>query len=170
MVMVVIKQSECLGLPIISASDGGIVGRVKDFLVSDKDKSIYGVTLEGNLFNSARIILLEDVLRIGKDAMIVYSKDVVRNSNSSPHYSMRDKEVYTRDGINLGIVKDIRINELNGEIECVEVSDGIIADIVNGRSVLPLIGRVLFSDSSIVVENQAYEEIEVGSRGIISYL
>lgn len=168
--MVVIKQSECLGLPIISASDGGIVGRVKDFLISDKDKSIYGVTLEGNLFNSARIILLEDVLRIGKDAMIVYSKDVVRNSNSSPHYSMRDKEVYTRDGINLGIVKDIRINELNGEIECVEVSDGIIADIVNGRSVLPLIGRVLFSDSNIVVENQAYEEIEVGSRGIISYL
>ena len=165
-----IKQSECVGLPVISASDGGIVGRVKDFLISYKDKSIYGVTLEGNLFTNTRIILLEDVLRIGKDAMVVCSKDIVRSSNRKAHYNMKDKEVYTRDGINLGIVKDIRINELSGEIECVEVSDGIISDIVNGRSVLPLIGKVLFSDASIVVESQAYEEIEVGNRGIASYL
>lgn len=170
MVIVVIKQSECVGLPIISASDGGVVGRLKDFLISDKDKSIYGVTLDGNLFSNKRIILLEDVLRIGKDAMIVCSKDVVRSSNRESHYRIKDKEVYTRDGINLGIVKDIRINELNGEIECVEVSDGIISDIINGRSVLPLVGKVLFSDNSIVVENQAYEEIDEGSRGIVSYL
>ena len=170
MVIVVIKQSECVGLPIISISDGFIVGRVKDFLISDKDKSIYGVTLEGNLFTSTKIIFLEDVLKIGKDAMLVFSKDVVRSLNRGPNYSIKDKEVYTREGINLGIVKDIRINELNGEIECVEVSDGIIADIINGRSVLPLIGKVVFSDSSIVVENQAYEEIDEGSRGIVSYL
>ena len=170
MVIVVIKQSECIGLPVISASDGGIVGRIKDFLISDEDKSIYGVTLEGSMFTDARIILLEDILKIGKDAMVVYSRDVARSPRKVSHYRIKDKEVYTRDGINLGIVKDIRINELSGEIECVEVSDGIISDIVNGRNVLPLIGKVLFSDNSIVVESQAYEEIELGSRGIIGYL
>ncbi|MBP5426645.1 MAG: PRC-barrel domain-containing protein [Clostridiales bacterium] len=165
-----IKQSECIGLPIISEKEGEIVGRVQDFLISDKDKSIFGFILEGNLFSGEKIILLENVLKMGKDAIVVDNKDVVSNLKVDINYKMKDKEVYTKDGINLGMIKDIRVNEENGEIECVEISDGIISDIINGRRVLPLIGKVLFSDNNIIVEKQAYEEIESSSKGINNYL
>ena len=67
------------------------------------------------------------------------------------------------------MVYDVRVNELNCEIECLEISNGMIADIINGCNVLPLIGKVIFSKDSILVEDQAYEELQVSKKGLNNY-
>lgn len=116
--------------------------------------------LEKSLLDKRKLIISEDIIKLGKDAVLVTSssKDVI-NYNQDEFYQIKDKEIYTKEGTNLGLVKDIRINEETGDIECFEISNGIISDIINGRVILPLIGKISFLDDCILVENEAFQEV-----------
>ena len=153
-----------MGLPIISFDSGEIVGRVKEFLFVSDLKKFFGIMLDGSFLNKDKIILSKNVISIGTDAIIVNGQDIVQDLKDvlgyRSIYQFKDKEIYTKDGKDLGMVKDIRINQENGDIECLEISDGIISDIINGRGILPLVGKVLFSDDCILVENEAYQELQ----------
>lgn len=172
-----IKQNECEGLPVIDINNGNIIGRFKEFLFLGIEKKVFGILLEDSFFATNEVILLDDIVKLGKDAFVVKSENVIlklktvlRNNKLKKAYHLKNKDVYTNKGINLGTVRDIRINELDGEIECLEISYGIVSDILNGRSILPLIGRVLFSKDSILVENQAYEELKLSNKGLNNYI
>jgi len=54
----------------------------------------------------------------------------------------------------------------HGKIDGIEVSDGLLQDIVKGRSVLPLIGKVEFGEENILVDNEAVEEMMETGGGI----
>lgn len=160
-----IRQSECTGLPIISFESSKIIGRVKEFLFVEDVRKFFGIMLDGELFNKDKVILSKNVIKIGKGAIIVDGEDVIKDLKNVLGYNQflyqfRDKEIYTKDGKNLGMVKDIRINEINGDVECLEISDGIISDLINGRGILPLIGKIAFSSDCILVENEAYQELQ----------
>ena len=115
--------------------------------------------LEKSTLNKSKLILSDDIIKLGKDAILVNCKPKhLLNYNMNEFYKIRDKEIYTKEGTNLGLVKDLRINEETGYIECLEISNGIISDIINGRCILPLIGKVMFLDDCILVEKEAFEE------------
>lgn len=166
------KYSEVLGLPVICVEDGKRMGIIKDILFCPKDKKVLAFLLERKGCKVLkRIILLKDILNLGKDAMIINDASCakeLRKMKKDIEFRdwgrMKGLNVYTKAGEDFGVVQDIMFDYKTGTIEGVEVSDGLLQDIVQGRNILPLFGKVEFSEENVIVDKEAVEEM-MGTGG-----
>jgi len=98
------------------------------------------------------VVFASDVLSLGRDALIVNDADDVRDLKKfCTDRNLRIKGYpgtshIHKNGEDLGTAKDVLFDLKHGKIDGIEVSDGLLQDIVKGRSVLPLIGKVEFGE------------------------
>ena len=155
------KYSDVIGLTVINIEDGKKIGIIKDVIFSTKYREVKGFLLERKSYEiRKKVILLKDVLSLGKDALIVNGCNCTKAlSKVEKEYELNDKgkikglKVFTKSGEDLGIVG-------------VEVSDGFFQDIVLGRKVIPLFGKVEFSTENILIDKEAVEEITSTGGGL----
>jgi uncharacterized protein YrrD len=171
------KYSHVLGLPVISASDGLKIGTLKDVVFSKENSVIAFVMEKGGSPVKGNVALLRDVLSLGNDALIIDNPDCLLNYRKfRKSYEMRKKvdlrgmKIYTRKGEDIGVVQDILFDYRTGKVEGVQVSDGLVQDILKGRSILPFIGKVEISNCNILIENDAIEEMVSTGGGLRSRL
>ncbi len=168
------KYSEIIGLPVICASGGKNIGIVKDILFCPESKEVKALLLEQKGFRvKKRIILIKDVINMGRDAVMVEdSKCIVEMSKAEKTGELgkrglvRGLNVFSREGNNIGAVEDIIFDSTTGHIEGLEITDGIFQDIINGRKIVPVIGRVEFGSENIILDKEAIEEIMETGGGI----
>ncbi|RCX13790.1 uncharacterized protein YrrD [Anaerobacterium chartisolvens] len=168
------RYSEVVGLPVISADTGKKLGLVKDVIFCPKKKEIKGFMLERKGCEIyKRIIFLKDVLNVGRDALIIENGASIRKMHRSENNEelkekgeIRGLKVYSKRGSDLGVVKDIVFDCKTGVVEGLEISDGLLQDIMKGRSLLPLFGKVEFSEENIIVEKEAVEEMTQTGGGL----
>jgi len=122
---------------------------------------------------SKKIIYTDDIVNIGKDAVIIKEENSLKNykkTKKSHEFTEKGEviglRVISKKGEDVGIVKDVIFDYKHNCIEGFEISDGLIHDLVKGRSVLPLIGKVEFGEEIILVDNDAVEEIMETGGGI----
>lgn len=162
-----IKYSEVVGLPVISAGSGKKVGLVKDVIFCPGKKEIKGFIVERRSFEvNQKLVFLEDILSVGKDAVIIDNtvnfkslKTLEKKGQLKDRGEVLGLKVYTVYGEELGIVKDILFDCESGFIEGVEISDGFFQDILKGRNIIPLFGKVEFGEDNILVGKEALEEM-----------
>lgn len=168
------KYSEVLGLPVICLDNGKKVGTVKNIIFCPKKQKLLAFLLECKSYEfNKKIILPEDIINIGKGAVIILEESSLkdlRKSQNREEFAEKGEviglRVFSKNGEEVGIVKDVLFDYKNGSIEGVEISDGLIQDLVKGRSVLPLIGKVEFGEEIILVDNDAVEEIMETGGGL----
>lgn len=168
------KYSEVVGLPVICAVDGKKVGVVKDMFFCPKERSVIAFLLDRKGWEvRKKLILAKDVLKLGTDALIINDAKAVKEfGNVKHHPEFRSKgdllglKIYTKKGEDLGVVKDVLFDFEKGTLDGVEVSDGLLHDIVEGRNVLPLFGKVEFGEENILVDSEAVEEMFESGRGL----
>lgn len=168
------KYSEVVGLPVICVDTGKKVGLVKDIIFCPGSKEIKAFIIERSSYEIKRkLVLPEDVLNIGHDAVIINSASNLKNlKDMEKKGDLRDKgevlglRVYTVNGEDLGVVKDILFDCDSGLIEGVEISDGLLQDIVKGRNIIPLFGKVEFSSENILIGKEALEEMTGTGGGL----
>lgn len=168
------RYSEVLGLPVICVDNGKKVGVVKNIIFCPKKKKLLAFLLECKSYEfNKKVVLAEDILSLGKDAVII--KDLnsltgLRKAKNADELSGKGEviglKVYSRTGEDFGVVKDVIFDYKNHTIEGVEISDGLLQDIVTGRNVLPLIGRVEFGEDILLVDNEAVEEMMETGGGL----
>lgn len=172
------RYSEVVGLPVICIEDGKRIGIVCDIIFCPKKKEVKALLLERKGCEiSMKAILLRDIASLGKDAVIV--KDCTRVTKMR---KLKDEElfidkgevkglrIFTKSGHDLGVVKDVLFDYKTGSIEGLEISDGLLQDIVQGRNILPLFGKVEFSEESILVDREAVEEMTTTGGGLKNIL
>lgn len=172
------KYSDVLGLPVISATDGMKIGILKDVAFCKDNKGILGFILEKrNHALKGNVILLQDVLSLGDDALIIDNPNCLleyrklkKTSELQDNMQLRGLKIYTHSGDNIGVVQDILFDYKTGKVEGVQVSDGLIQDILMGRNILPFLGKVEIGNNNILVENEAVEEMTNTGGGIRSRL
>ncbi len=172
------KYSKILGLPVISAKDGLKIGTLKEVIFCSSNKSILAFQKEkGSYPVKGSIILLQNLLSLGNDALIVDDPDnLLEYRCFKKKYQYQDKnhlrglKIFTHSGEDLGIVQDILFDYRTGKVEGVQVSDGIVQDILLGRNILPFFGRIEIGSSNILVENEAVEEMISTGGGLRSRL
>jgi len=168
------KYSEVIGLPVICIENGKKIGIIKDVIFYPKGQEVTGFLLENKGYEiTKKVILLKDVLNLGKDALIVNEGSCIkelRKVNKTQELkgkgNVKGLKVYSKSGKDLGLVKDVLFDHKTGVIEGVEISDGILQDIVQGRNILPLIGRVEFGEENILVEKEAVDEMTDTGGGL----
>lgn len=166
------KYSEVLGLPVISANDGMKIGALKDIVFRRDNKAVVALIIDKSMRSiKGNVILLRDVLSLGNDAIIINSPDcLLEMKNFKKSYEMRERielrglRIFTQSGDDLGIVQDILFDYRSGRVEGVQVSDGWIQDIIQGRNILPFLGKIEIGEENILVNNEAVEEM-ISSRG-----
>ena len=168
------RYSEVLNLPVISADNGKMVGVVKDVLFNTVTRDVKAFLLvHKGLEIGKRLILLKDILSLGTDAVVIDNCaciSVVGRAAYSEAFAKKGRilglRIFSRAGEDLGIVGDIIFDWVTGRVESVEVSDGIYQDVVKGRSLLPLYGKVEFSEENVLVDKEAVEEMVNTGGGI----
>lgn len=172
------RYGEVVGLPVICVDNGKKIGIVSDIVFCPGSREAKALVLERKGCQiRKKAIMFEDILSLGKDAVIVNDCSCAKNLKELEHSgSLKEKgiikglRIYSKSGDDVGVVKDILFDYKSGKIEGVEVSDSLIQDIMQGRNILPLYGRVEFSEENILVDKEAVEEMMNTGGGLIKKL
>jgi len=168
------RYSEVLNLPVICADSGKKAGVVKDILFSLGSRSAKAFLLDhSGISLNKRVVYISELLSLGGEAAIVNSSSCVSDMNRVDYTeAFRDEgallglKVYSKDGGELGIVKDVIFDYKTGKIEGFEISDGLIRDVMQGRKLLPLFGKVELGEEYAVVDREAVEEMQDTGGGL----
>ncbi|AWB45673.1 photosystem reaction center subunit H [Paenibacillus sp. CAA11] len=164
------KLQEMLGLSVFDVEDGKEIGKVLDFMISE-DWKILGVILEGKSIFSPhyKAVLWEDISAYGEDAVMIRNQQAVRKmeaENIQTTFALGDGKVkelsvLTSDGVMIGHVSDVYFDhELGNTITGLEISDGFISDLVEGRRWLPFTPEITKGENAIMVPPLSEERLE----------
>ena len=98
----------------------------------------------------------------------VCNGDAVDDISISPA-NLKGLRVFTRKGSEVGYIEDVLFDYRTGRIECLELSDGFLQDFIDGRKLMPLIGKVEFAEEHLLVSREAVEEMKESGGGIRKY-
>jgi len=136
------RSNEVLGLPVLIIGKGENAGEVKDLIFDFAEKRLSALVLKSSMLSSAKAVLFDDIVTIGKDGVCVKSREsLVRAKNLVQENAvcgaqLRNSKVFCEKGKELGILGELIISHSDGRIFEIEISRGVLADISEGFLVL----------------------------------
>ena len=173
------KCSEIIGLPVINLSKGEKIGYVKDILIISDTKKIKAFVIHSrNLFSKSKAILSEDIVQVGKNAVLIRDEEkfvAVQELLSSPNIrsykeGLVNQPIYTDSGVDLGVVQDAIFNFEIGQLHEIEISDGVIQDLMEGRKFIPVSESLQLEQGIVIVESEKTHNIRDNGKGIKKYI
>ncbi|GIO87919.1 hypothetical protein J25TS5_48510 [Paenibacillus faecis] len=170
------KLQEMVGLAVFDVEDGKQIGKVLDFLLDD-DWRITGIQLEGKaMFTSTvKVVLWEDIVAYGEDAVMIRNQQAIRKWDaeniqltfSTGNGKLKELPLLTEDGILIGHVTDVYFDqEMGNTITGIEVSDGFISDLMEGRKVLPFTPGMTKGENAIMVPPNSEQRLEKAMNSV----
>ncbi len=153
------KLRNLLGLPVLESKSGIQIGEVQEAILDIEKVTVRGIIVaNASWFTQDQGVMLDDLYRIGPDAVMVRDSQVVRELsdvlNSNNVFRFRDlaeKQIFTETGQCLGSLVDIIYDHITGEIKAYEVSDGLLTDLLYGRMVMPLPQAQAIGEDKVIV-------------------
>lgn len=149
------RTREIVGLPVLDIKTGERVGWVQDVVFDTEADEVLGVLLEGgHFFHSVKGIPRQAVAFIGKDALTVNT--VQLEEVKGVLWSQKvGNQVYTEDGEARGKIEDVFLDDSGERIVGYEVSDGLLADLFQGRGTILQQHVIVDGEDVLVVNDQA---------------
>lgn len=132
------------GLPIISLATGKEYGHVQDLLY--QDGSVIGFLVDPKgWFTKHQFLPVTSIENIGTDGVMISDSHVLKPMTTSEKKAIPLKTgkkrlhgtaLLTAEGEKLGLLEDVYFQEEVGTIIGYEVTEGLVADLVEGRSVV----------------------------------
>jgi uncharacterized protein YrrD len=168
-----VKGKDVIGLKVVTIDNGTVIETVDDIAFNPSTHRVEALLVSsGGLFSSAKAILMDDVRNIGEDAVVVPDADVIKSikelgdavssiADSNKH--LVKTNVLTVDGKELGKVTDIFFDSATGDVDSMEVSQGGLKTITEGKkSIKPADIVTIGADATIV---SAYTELKLEEQG-----
>jgi uncharacterized protein YrrD len=159
------KLFDLLGLKVLTSENGASLGILCDILINiQKILKIEGFIIS-SLDEKKQLFIPYDSIKIGNDIIFanMHTEPLLFDkSDFSQNHILKDEllglMVYTDDGHELGMVKELILSEEDYTIEGVACSDGLFNDILNGRTIYPLIGKTKVSKKGIYISQECAQE------------
>lgn len=165
------KYSKMLRMSGLALENGNSIGHVHDIVFDLKNKYVAWICMSINA--RKRFLSFGDVIDINGNIVIQSDdkiKDVDRKFIEKAKLvrgsEILNKKIMTNKGYDIGYINDIYIDLNYGSIEAFEISDGIVQDIISGRSIIPLIGELYLKKDYFFISKDACEEIIESERGL----
>jgi uncharacterized protein YrrD len=138
------RISDLLDLPVKCISgDRKIKHTVKSLLIDGNNNRIAAlICKEGSIKKYVKLILYEKIAAIDINGIVIVDQNCISNVpiQETYHYfqlnDILNQLVKNETGSLQGIITDIYINLLNGEIVSYEISEGYLDDFLNGRKIV----------------------------------
>ncbi|MBT2282141.1 PRC-barrel domain-containing protein [Paenibacillus polymyxa] len=164
------KLQEMIGLAVFDVEDGKQIGKIQDFIVND-DWEIEGIELEnkGLFTNHVKIVEWQDIVAYGEDAVMIRNQQAVRKTGADDikytyllgRSKLKEMSVLTEEGLLLGRVSDVYFDqELGNTIIGIEITDGFVSDLIEGRKWLPCTSDMSIGESAIMVPSLSEQRLE----------
>jgi len=148
------RASDLLGLPVIGANKRPL-GKVVEVLV-DLDREILGALViadktrgESGLLTVEDVVFDPESITVPADAIICGDGAVILRQGKLTLEQARKLSVETCSGNRLGNVADLIVEGF--KLIALELSDGLLQDVFEGRSVLPLLPDISFAGEKLIV-------------------
>ncbi|MGD6818209.1 PRC-barrel domain-containing protein [Metabacillus sp. 113a] len=147
------------GLPVFDARNAACIGKVTDLVISAAGR-VSGLVMDGKgLFKKDRFIPLSCISSVGEDGVMVGNPELLQPLAAAKedyrfqgHGNLLNKTVYSKNGVQLGLLEDVYFSEQLGTIVAYELTDGFFADLTEGRKkVNPLSEELTISKDAIVM-------------------
>jgi len=162
-----IKSKQLVGTGIVDQKSGKIIGKVASIIFYPGRKKILGFTVEsGKWLKKQKILPVKYISCIGSDKIMTISGDVLIDYEKYPEFTeaMDEKDrilglsVITCKGEELGYIEDIIIEEKNCTIEGYVLTDGIVEDIIKGKTIVPFAQEMIFGEDAVIISD-SYKNI-----------
>jgi len=149
------RARDIVGLPVIDLKTGDRVGWVQDVVFDPKSDKVSGVLLEGgHFFHVKKGIPRQAVAFIGKDALTVNTVHLAELKGVLWSQKVGN-QVYAEDGEARGKIEDVFLDDSGERIVGYEVSDGLLADLFQGRGTILQQHVIADGEDVLVVDDQA---------------
>lgn len=149
------KVSDLINLPVINLNTGSQTTIVNDVILDADNDILHGFLCENKLLPFEKIKNLgKDALMIEVDDMNVILESVKLHVNPPlflPKYIMATP-VVTEQGEYMGTIGDILLDEDTGKIIGYEISDGLLKDLVSGRSIITVPQIITYGEDAVVIK------------------
>ncbi|MDI6705316.1 MAG: PRC-barrel domain-containing protein [Bacillota bacterium] len=168
-------MSEIVGMKVLD-SKGGFAGEVETVVYSRNRRRIVGLLLKrGKLARSMGAVLYRDIVSIG-DSVIIVAQNAVMNPGSSAEIERTMQEdsdiighrVFTSEGKEIGMVKDVVFNENGGSVEGYILAGDFIDDLLNGRKMFKLTDNAVIGEGSIILNGERSDFSTLSNSGLKS--
>lgn len=138
-----VKGQQIKGLRVINFHDGKEVGRVGDLLIDVENGMLQGITIENRgIIKKIKYVKREHIVQVGRDAVLINGLSVVEDydhheQNKLSWQNKLGKNVFSREGTDIGTIQDMLFDLPEGRIIGIEMSGGIWTDLNQGRKMIP---------------------------------
>ncbi|WP_410514387.1 PRC-barrel domain-containing protein [Paenibacillus sp. BR2-3] len=164
------KLQDMIGLAVFEVEEGQEIGKIVDFVV-DSSLTITGIELESKSFftNHVKVVAWKDIVAYGEDAVMIASKESIQKEDTDqiPHTyllgknKLKDLQVVTTTGTIIGRISDVYFDQKMGNtIVALEISDGLVTDLIEGRKWLPCSEEISISEDAVLVPAMSEERLQ----------
>ena len=150
------------GQSVFDLKTGQELGKIEDLYIDPKSATIKGLIMDQKgWFLSDRLIPIESIKEFGPDGIMVSSSSVLRPfQKKSRKYipfmdgklHMRGMPLITAEGEKLGLVEDVYFKEEMGNIVGYEITEGLIADLKEGKKVIKTNDPLTVGEDILIVK------------------
>ncbi|MBO2943380.1 PRC-barrel domain-containing protein [Paenibacillus sp. F411] len=164
------KLQEMIGLAVFDVENGKEIGKIHDFIL-DEQWNITGFELEGKaLFSShVKTVSWDNIEAYGEDAVMIRSEEVIEKTDADQipytyllgRRKLKEMQVLTEDGMLLGRISDVYFEQEQGnKVLGLEISDGFVSDLIEGRRWLPCTPEMSIGESAVMVPPLSEQRLE----------
>lgn len=156
-----LKGREILSLPVVTLDDRKEIGEVKDIIYNPVESKILGYLIDaGGWFTEARGFPHSELIRLEEDCLVIKNESVIKKISQISEIKdaidakadIRGFKVECEDGKCMGVIQDLLLDENSWQITGYEISDGVIQDLLDGRTSISNEGISIFSDKVVTSE------------------
>jgi uncharacterized protein YrrD len=159
-----------IGSAVYEVEEGNEIGKIVDILL-DSNWNITGIELESKSFFSGHVkfVAWKDIVAYGEDAVMIRSKESIDKADADHipctfllgKNKLKDLKVLTTTGTILGRISDVYFDQkLGNTIGALEISDGLVTDLIEGRKWLPCSDEMSIGENALMVPAMSEERLQ----------
>jgi uncharacterized protein YrrD len=149
------KGRELVGLPVVTREKGEELGRIQDLLYDQQTGALKAVVLEGGgWLREPKVVPFAELQARGAKTFCIAGEQALRHelpTGTRCWQETRGMPLLDSDGTELGLVEDVVIDLATGRITALEVSTGLVNDLMDGRKEIDLSGEVNWGTDTVII-------------------
>lgn len=147
------RGHDLIGLPVLAWPQLRRIGQVCEVLISAEGTSLCGLVLDkGGWLHHRRVLDYQAVITVGPTHLLAEERYLSNESRTRSCQELLGLPVLNRAGEELGVMDDFQFDPRGGRVTALQLSRGLVDDLLNGKVMIALPGPVTAGEAAILLD------------------